>query len=181
VSTKFEDGDRYLGWMGAQEAIGLTDDGRERLRGICMSVNEAITKRAKAANLDNWDGKIEVDDLFMILDTLGTLDECRYTYRLNGRPLHVSKELLRQYYHLTQPEWEEAIKSYKDSGIENWRELVLKSVGGPKPLPRSLLEIVSNMYMSAANALIQTNAFSAAPTLDEVMREYERYMEALKQ
>ena len=56
---------------------------------------------------------------FMIVDVVGTLDECRFTY--DG--MHVSKEIARQFYKKTSwyNDLEQAKKEAEAKGIEDWK------------------------------------------------------------
>jgi phosphoribosylaminoimidazole-succinocarboxamide synthase len=108
VSTKLEEGDRYLTWREAQQLAGLTDSEIEEVKEVLLKVDETITEIAAKAGLVNEDGKIELafDDkrMLMVADVVGTLDECRFTYQ----GLHVSKEVARIYYRRT--EWAEQME-----------------------------------------------------------------------
>ncbi len=76
--------------------------------------------------MKNEDGKIELafDDKrkLMVVDVIGTLDECRFTYE----GVHVSKEIARQFYKKT--DWyndlEQAKKDAEAKGIQDWKALV---------------------------------------------------------
>ncbi|MEM2335343.1 MAG: phosphoribosylaminoimidazolesuccinocarboxamide synthase, partial [Candidatus Bathyarchaeia archaeon] len=136
VSTKLEESDRYISWREAKEIAGLTDEEVEEVKALLFEVNRSITEIAERAGLMNEDGKIELafDPMrqLMVVDVVGTLDECRFT--LNE--FHVSKEVARIYYRRTiwAKEVEEAKKIAREKGIENWRTLV--KVPPPKLDPR---------------------------------------------
>ena len=93
VSTKLEETDRYVTWTEAQKIAGLTDAELVDVKSVLLKADETITKAASNAGLKNEDGKIELafDDKrkLMLVDVLGTLDECRFTF--GG--VHVSKEV----------------------------------------------------------------------------------------
>jgi phosphoribosylaminoimidazole-succinocarboxamide synthase len=171
VSTKLEEGDRYVSWKEAQKIAGLTDGELEEVKSVLLKVDETITEIASKAGLVNEDGKIELafDPLrrLMVVDVVGTLDECRFTY--NG--LHVSKEIARIYYRRTEwaKEVEEAKKKAKEQGIENWKRLV-KTV--PPKLDVKLKMLISQMYMAVANETTGKTLFDA-PKLAEVMRNFQ--------
>jgi phosphoribosylaminoimidazole-succinocarboxamide synthase len=176
VSTKLEEGDRYVSWSEAQRIASLTDREVDDVTTLLLKVNKTITRMTTRAGLENEDGKIELafdpSRRLMIVDIVGTLDECRFTY--NG--LHVSKEIARQYYRNT--EWyravEEAKKKASEKGVENWKKLVK-----PKPprLNPQLKTIISQMYEAAANELTHRKMFSA-PKLGEIVKRYEKYRSA---
>ncbi|MEM1550662.1 MAG: phosphoribosylaminoimidazolesuccinocarboxamide synthase [Candidatus Bathyarchaeia archaeon] len=171
VSTKLEESDRYISWREAKEIAGLTDEEIEDVKAILFVVNETINEIAKGASLVNEDGKIELafDPMrqLMVVDVVGTLDECRFTY--NG--LHVSKEVARIYYRRTEwaREVEEAKKMAREKGIEDWRTLV--KIPPPKLRPR-LKTLISQMYMAAANELTRKSFFKV-PRLVDVLEELQ--------
>ena len=173
VSTKLEEGDRYISWAEAQQIAGLADEELEEVRNLLSTVDDAITEIAANAGLANEDGKIELafDPLrrLMVVDIVGTLDECRFTY--NG--LHVSKEIARQFYKKT--EWykdvKEAKRTAKDKGVEEWKTLC--ELPPPKLDPK-LKTILSEIYMAAANALTSRHLFDV-PDLAEIVKKYTEY------
>lgn len=173
VSTKLEEGDRYISWAEAQQIAGLTDEELKEIKSLLLTVDDTITEIAANAGLENEDGKIELafDPLrrLMVVDVVGTLDECRFTY--NG--LHVSKEIARQFYKKT--EWhkdvEEAKRIAKDNGIEEWKTLCKLQ---PPKLDPELKTIISEIYMAAANALTNRQLFDV-PNLAEIVKKYREY------
>ncbi len=175
VSTKLEEGDRYLSWAEAQKIAGLTDEELEEIKSLLLKVDETVTEIAAKAGLENEDGKIELafDPLrrLLVVDVTGTLDECRFTY--NG--LHVSKEIARQFYKKT--EWcknvEEAKRLAKDKGVVEWKNLCTLK---PPKLDAELKIIISEMYMAAANALTNRKLFDV-PNLAEIVKKYRDYLE----
>jgi len=102
----------------------------------------------------------------MVVDVVGTLDECRFTY--DG--WHVSKEIARQFYRKTG--WcrdvEEAKKRAQIEGVQDWRKLC-PSI--PSKLDPTLKIIMSEMYMAAANELTSRKLFDV-PSLAEVIKKY---------
>ena len=173
VSTKLEEGDRYVSWVEAQQIAGLTDEEVEEIKSLLLKVDDTITEIAAKAGLENEDGKIELafDPLrrLMVVDVVGTLDECRFTY--GG--LHVSKEIARQFYKKT--EWYKAVEEAKrvanDKGIEEWKTICKLQ---PPKLDPKLKTIISEMYMAAANALTNRKLFDV-PNLAEIVKKYREY------
>ena len=173
VSTKLEEKDRYVTWTEAMEIAGTTHGELSEIKRVLSSVDAAITQIASRAGLKNEDGKIELafDDerQLMVVDVVGTLDECRFTY--DG--LHVSKEIARQFYRKT--EWfkdvEEAKKKAEAEGVQDWKKLCRSS---PSKLDPELNTIISEMYLAASNELTQKKMFDA-PTLSEVIKKYKAY------
>jgi phosphoribosylaminoimidazole-succinocarboxamide synthase len=178
VSTKLEESDRYVGWAEAQRIAGLTDEELEEVKRLLLCVDETITEIAAKAGLVNEDGKVELafdpQRRLMVVDVVGTLDECRFTY--NG--LHVSKEIARIYYRKTEwaREVEKAKKKAKQQGIEDWKKLVKTK---PPKLDPPLRNIISQMYLATANELTKKKIF-AAQKLAKIVKEYEKRQQLLK-
>ena len=51
VSTKLEEGDRYLTWREAQQLAGLTDSEVEEIKEVLLKVDETITEIASEVGL----------------------------------------------------------------------------------------------------------------------------------
>jgi len=173
VSTKLEETDRYVTWGEAQKIAGLMKDEVEQVKDVLSKVNDVISKIAANAGLLNEDGKIELgfDDerMLIIVDVVGTLDECRFTYK----GLHVSKEIARQFYRKT--DWygdvEEAKKRADMEGMKDWRKLCKSS---PPKLDPRLRIIIGEMYMAATNELTKSRIFDV-PRLADVVKKYQDY------
>lgn len=173
VSTKLEETDRYITWTEAKKIAGLTDQELSDVKAVLLKADEIITKVASRAGLKNEDGKIELafDDKrkLMVVDVVGTLDECRFTY--DG--VHVSKEVARQFYKKTSwyNDLEEAKKTAEAKGIQDWKALCKSQ---PPKLNPKLKTIISEMYMAAANEMTNHKMFEA-PKLAEVITKYKEY------
>jgi phosphoribosylaminoimidazole-succinocarboxamide synthase len=173
VSTKLEEGDHYVSWAEAQRIAGLMDGELEEVKSLLFRVDGLITKLASRAGLVNEDGKIELafdpSRRLMVVDVLGTLDECRFTYNR----LHVSKEIARQYYR--QTEWyrevEEAKKNAAAEGVEDWKKLVKTK---PPKLDQTLKSIITQMYLATANEITKKEMFDV-PKLAEIVKKYEKH------
>jgi len=169
VSTKLEDKDRYVTWEEAKGLAGLTYSEVVEIRDLLLKVDAMITELAARADLVNEDGKIELafdpSRKLMIVDVVGTLDECRFTH--NG--LHVSKEIARQYYNKT--EWykdvEEAKKKAEKEGIRDWKKLVKTQ---PPKLDPKLRTMISQMYKAATNEITGARMFEV-PKLADIVKE----------
>jgi len=174
VSTKLEETDRYVTWHEAEKIACLTEEELEKIKSVLLYVDEAITEMASKAGLKNEDGKIELafDDNreLMIVDVVGTLDECRFTYE--GMP--VSKEIARQFYKKTS--WYAALEQAKQEaeakGIQDWQSLCCSQ---PPNLDPKLKALISEMYMAAANETTGHKLFNA-PLLTQVIADYKSYM-----
>lgn len=164
LSTKLETTDRYLTWAEARQIASLSTPELEELQRLTMLINQTITHEAQRIGLFNEDGKVEFgfDEQrnFILVDALGTLDECRFTYE--GLP--VSKEITRIYYRKTA--WYRDVEAAKNLDRLNWKALVKSS---PSPLPPKLAEAIAHIYKAYANALCQRQWFEV-PSLSEVLK-----------
>ena len=173
VSTKLEETDRYLTWVEAQKFAGLTDLELEDIKAVLLKADKTITKAASNAGLKNEDGKIELafDDKrkLMLVDVLGTLDECRFTYE----NIHVSKEVARQFYKKTgwYNDLEQAKKDAEAKGVQDWKSLCKSQ---PPKLDLKLKTIISQMYMAAANEITNMKLFDT-PKLAKVINAYRDF------
>lgn len=171
VSTKLEDKDRYLTWDEAREIAGLTVEEIEDVKALLLQVDKLITQIAFKADLENEDGKIELafnpERRLMVVDVVGTLDECRFTY--NG--LHVSKEIARQFYRKSAwyADVEEAKRAAEEKGVSDWKSLCKSQ---PPRLDLGLKRSISQMYMATANELME-HRFFEVPSLTEVVNDYK--------
>ncbi|MBU1486885.1 hypothetical protein KKH56_02385 [bacterium] len=116
--------------------------------------------------LTNEDGKIECGfDLrrcLVVVDVLGTLDECRFTCEV----LPVSKEIARIYYRNT--EWYLAVEEAKKRDRQRWKEICRLS---PQPLPGRLKQAISQIYCACTNEITQKEWFKDVPPLKEILKE----------
>jgi phosphoribosylaminoimidazole-succinocarboxamide synthase len=174
VSTKLEETDRYVTWEEAKKIAGISNIELIAVKNILAKVNDTITEMACHAKLDNEDGKIELafdnERKLMVVDVVGTLDECRFTY--DG--VHVSKEVARQFYKKTgwYRDVEDAKKAAETQGIRDWKALCKSQ---PPKLDAPLNAIISGMYMAAANELTRRRLFDV-PSLAEIIKKYKEYM-----
>lgn len=160
-STKFEESDRYLDVDEADDIAGRASI--DRLRELARTVNACISDRASDAELEHLDGKIEClyhQGTVKVADVAGTLDENRFAYE--GHQL--SKEVVRQYYKRTDPEWVAAVsaakREAKERDIADWRDLCERE---PTPLPGAVVDTVARMYGAAANAYLDRYLFDVPP------------------
>ena len=174
VSTKLEEADRYVTWDEAKKIAGLTTPEVADVKAVLSKVDDAISRISSHAGLENEDGKIELafnsDRRLMVVDVVGTLDECRFTY--GG--VHVSKEVARQFYKKTvwYSDVEEAKKTAETQGVKDWKALCKSQ---PPKLDAPLKTVISEMYMAAANELTDRKLFDT-PRLAEVIKKYKEYV-----
>jgi len=157
VSTKLEVTDRYISWSEAKDICYLSDEELEQMKTIVATVNKLITEEARRIGLFNEDGKIELgfDEKrqFIIIDALGTLDECRFTFE--GLP--VSKEIARLFYR--QTDWSKEVETAKSIDRINWKS----RVQNPPPLPGEILKAISQIYQAYTNELTGRQWFDVPP------------------
>ena len=170
-STKFEDQDRYLDRAEADRIAGKAD--LDALESCAREVNRVITDRAETVGFTHQDGKIEClyhDGSIAVGDVAGTFDENRFSR--DG--VQLSKEVIRQFYRESDPEWVEAVKTAKRDALASdspdWHEDVSIQ---PKPLPEHVLRHVSNMYAAGANTYLGRDLFDA-PDLETVLEHIRR-------
>ena len=137
---------------------------------MALAVNEVLNRQAEALGFHHEDGKIEClyhEGTVTVADVVGTFDENRFAY--DGQ--EVSKEVIRQYYRRTDPEWVGAVSDAKSEaraeGVADWRELCERS---PESLPEGVLDAVSDLYTAGANAYTGTEWFDAPAVDDAVER-----------
>ncbi|MFD1598187.1 phosphoribosylaminoimidazolesuccinocarboxamide synthase [Halobellus rarus] len=165
-STKYEEQDRYLSRQEADRIAGVAD--LDALGDLALAVNDALNRRAEERRFVHEDGKIEClyhDGEIKVADVVGTFDENRFSY--GGQ--EISKEVVRQYYKRTDPEWVEAVSDAKsrarEAGVADWRTLCERS---PESLPADVLDAVSDLYAAGTNAYIGTEWFDAPDIEDAV-------------
>ncbi len=174
ISTKLEMKDRYISLKEGKEIACLSDGEVSQMREILFVINETISEEVRKIGVENEDGKIELgftpEREFIVVDVIGTPDECRFTY--NG--INLSKEIARQYYRKTKwyEEVERAKNKAKDIGIDDWKSLCKLK---PEKLPEKLKKIIENIYKSFANELTGKKFFSTPP-LKEIIQEYSSYL-----
>ncbi|MBI2529641.1 MAG: phosphoribosylaminoimidazolesuccinocarboxamide synthase [Candidatus Diapherotrites archaeon] len=168
VSTKLEVGDRYLTWEEARELAKISQKQIEEIKETAIRIDDFITKKAESLGLEHADGKVEFaispKNEIMLVDVAGTLDEDR----MLSDGVHVSKQVLRDYYKTTP--WADAMIKAKESGKpqESWPR--------PEALPKELLEIVSNMYKSVCEAWCGIKIWNA-PGIEEIVHSYKDFHE----
>jgi len=167
-STKLEATDRYLSWAEAAQISGMSKPELEKLQTTTRLINDLISKQTKAVGLFNEDGKVEfafdMNRNLMLVDVLGTPDECRFTS--DGIP--VSKEVARIYYRKTP--WFKDLETAKVKDRVNWKKHVASQ---PPKLPKRLFELIGHLYQSTCNEITQRRWFAvpALPTILQYIRE----------
>ncbi|MDI6631717.1 MAG: phosphoribosylaminoimidazolesuccinocarboxamide synthase [Bacillota bacterium] len=169
VSTKLEAADRYINWEEARAIAGLAETEIEEIRRVTLAVNDLITAEAKKLGLFNEDGKVEFgfdqNRALILVDALGTLDECRFTFE--GIP--VSKEIARMFYR--QTEWSREVEEAKKKNKIGWKDLVKAA---PPQLPERLKNAIAMIYKAYTNELTGRKWFDTPP-LKEVLAEIKEF------
>ena len=168
VSTKLEASDRYLNWESAKDIARLSEEEVAEMKRVTTRINDLITKEARRIGLVNEDGKVEFgfdeDRNLMVVDVVGTLDECRFTY--DGMP--VSKEIARIFYRSTS--WYESVETAKKKDNVGWKKLVVRK---PPSLPSSLKDLVSMLYKASCNEMTQRIWFPDVPSVKAILDEIQ--------
>lgn len=166
VSTKLEITDRYMSWQEAQAISAVTSDELETLKSATRKINSLISAQIHPAGLVNEDGKVEygydTGRNLMLVDILGTPDECRFTYQ----GMQVSKEVARTYYRKT--DWYKKVEQAKEKDRANWKSLV----PDPPALPVRLHELISQLYQSVCNEITGRKWFNT-PDLKSILEEMQ--------
>lgn len=167
VSTKLEASDRYVSWEEARELAALSRREQDEINQVLQLVNSLITEETGKAGLKNLDGKIELafDSAreLMVVDALGTPDECRFSYR----GFSVSKEAVRKYYR--QTDWYQELKEKKSESTVNWKE----GISEPPALPEQVLNMVAQLYMACTNLVTGQEWFEDVAPLEEIKKSLE--------
>jgi hypothetical protein len=139
----------------------------------------------KRIGMDLWDGKLEFvfdpgahpsERTISLGDVPGPLDEVRVLAGGQQR----SKQFVRDVYEKRQPEWVAACRSESERGGE-WQQRLIERGLVPKPLAPAELDLASGIYTSTANALWGRNIIPGAPSMEEVDREYRKFLAATNQ
>jgi len=171
VSTKLESSDRYMNWNEAKEISHLSSQEMDEIKKITLLINQLINEEAKKIGLKYEDGKIELafDERrkLLVVDVLGTLDECRFTFE----SMPVSKEIARIYYRKT--DWhKELMEAKKQYGL-NWKEKVSTK---PSPLPADLKKLISMAYCAFANEVTGRIWFSGIPSMKKILKRISTFI-----
>jgi phosphoribosylaminoimidazole-succinocarboxamide synthase len=162
VSTKLEVTDRYMDWQEAQKISAISDSEMKTLKDATKEINSLISNRVEKVGLKNEDGKVEfaydINRNLMLVDILGTPDECRFTFE----GMQVSKQVARNYYRKT--DWYDQIERAKEQDRHNWK----KMVDSPPKLPPRFFELISQLYQSVCNEVTEREWFNV-PSLKSIL------------
>jgi phosphoribosylaminoimidazole-succinocarboxamide synthase len=170
ASTKLEETDRYMNWREAQDIADLSETELGQIRNITMMINDLISQEVTKVGLTNEDGKVEYgfdpQRHLMLLDVLGTPDECRFNYQ----GMAVSKEVARIWYR--KSDWFKEIEEAKQKDRTNWKPLVKNP---PPPLPERFLELVENAYQAFCNEVTDREWYQV-PSLKTILTEMQEWL-----
>jgi len=171
ISTKLEVSDRYITWKKAEKIVNLDRNEIGKIKKIVLLIDELISREVERTGIINEDGKVEFgfneERKLMVVDALGTLDECRFTFK--GIPL--SKEIARIFYRKTT--WYQDIEKAKKKDKIKWKKLVKTS---PPFLSPRLKELISILYCSFTNEITQREWFKNIPSLKEILKEIKEFL-----
>ncbi len=169
VSTKLESSDRYISWSEAKKIAGLSDNEHQEILNLLSRVNQLITEEAEKVGLKNLDGKIEIafdeNRELMVVDALGTPDECRFAYD----DFSISKEAIRKHYRDT--EWYQEVTEAKKNKGPDWKSKVDLS---PEPLPENILKLVSHLYMACTNEITGKEWFKNVASFSQIKEKLSK-------
>jgi len=169
ISTKLEATDRYITFNEAKEIANLSEEELQEIKEKTLLINKLISEEAEKIGLFNEDGKVEFgfdeERNLILVDALGTLDECRFTYE----QIPISKEIARSYYRKTS--WYEEVEKAKKLDKINWKQLVKEK---PPNLPKELKTLIENIYLSYCNEITKREWFSSPP-LKELLLSLKKF------
>lgn len=183
-STKFDPrGDLYdLGKENYIKIAGLSKKEMDLIDCMTRAIAYLLYTEYKRIGMDLWDGKLEYifapgdgEREIHVGDVAGTPDEVRILWK--GQQW--SKEFGRQIYRRKQPEWVNACSEESKRGGD-WQARILEKGLTPKHLTKIELDLFSGIYTSIANELWGKSVISSAPTIEEVEKDYKRYIKSLK-
>lgn len=169
--TKLEPKDRLLSWQEAVVMSGLTGEQFDDLVELSGDIALGLFVIFAERGIELWDGKVEMitqGDQVLLADSIGP-DELRLLFNR----VHLSKEMIRQYYRGS--EWEVAIKDAqrqaKTEITRGWKEIAVKDFHAkPAPLPPSFKKLVDYLYGVLANTLVDSPLFPDHPDINEFVR-----------
>jgi phosphoribosylaminoimidazole-succinocarboxamide synthase len=143
VTTKLEKTDRNLSTEEALKISGVTQQGYQEMKELCLKIDDRINSEVRKRGLIHVDGKKEFaydkNRNLMVIDTFGTADEDRFwdakEYE-QGRYVERSKEFVRQYYRNTG--YHEALYKARKEG---------KAEPDIPPLPDNMVKQASDIYV----------------------------------
>ena len=181
--SKLESKDRLLTWQEATTIANLSAEQFEQLIERALDTALALHVLFASHNLELWDGKLEFvldcqSGQLLLADSVGP-DEVRLLY--NG--IHLSKEVLRQYYRPTA--WYKSLATARTiatkNGQEDWQQICREELKqSPQPLPTDLKSLVNQLYGVLTNELLGQPVFASHPNLKDFTTQLEKTLSNYK-
>ena len=180
-STKLEPIDRYLSYTEAKYISGMSEEEFKNLLLLSKKLANKLTSIISKMELRLWDGKFEfafdkknsVVRSFKLVDSIG-LDELRIT----KDNIHISKELLRQFYQETS--WLNNISSYKFKYGDEWKKWMINDNINPRKLDYQLKRLISQMYIAFSSDLKLIQMNKKPIHINDWYKSYKSYREEIK-
>ncbi len=168
--TKLEPTDRFLTSQEAYFISALTESQFAGLYDTALLVSLWLYRFFAQRGIELWDGKFEfawTPEGIILVDSIGP-DELR----LLRHQVHLSKELIRQFYRSTP--WEHAVREAKlladTRPGEDWKDICQQELGqAPSALPSSQKHLVDNLYGALVNHLFDAPYIGSAVALDALI------------
>lgn len=171
VSTKLEEQDRYITWKEVLKTGILNEAEIASIKEWMREIDQCISREVGKIGLKNEDGKVELaftpERELMVVDVVGTPDECRFTFQ----NYQMSKEIVREFYRKTK--WYEEVKQAKEKSQIGWKGLVKEE---PPRLPPQFLQLVSWLYQRIAIDLTEREWFTGVPSLSQIFQELSYFL-----
>lgn len=169
VSTKLEQGDRYLSWEEAQEMAKLSASELAELKSKTLQINSYLNKKARAVGLGHADGKVEFalnpKRELILVDVCGTPDENRFLFK----GVNMGKQVLRDYYAKEHADWVAELEKAKKAKVQK------SEYPSPPKLPAELVDVVSVIYKSVASAWTGEK-IRGAKKIEDAVADYRAFM-----
>jgi len=177
--SKLEPMDRILAAELALNISGLTPNEFMTLHRYTLLLAMFCLAVFHRAKLKLWDGKFEfirIGGAVKLADSI-TIDELRLTSKNN---IQLSKEPLRQYYKLNNPEFVGALEQAKKMKLHgdprSLAEIVEQDYSAsPKPIDKPFIEVVRDMYIAVTEEIAGTGLFGKYKPLSKVMPLVKKY------
>lgn len=182
-TSKLESKDRLLNWQEASSMSNLSAHHFEQLVELALDTALALHDLFASRHLELWDGKLEFvfdcqTEQLLLADSVGP-DEVRLLF--NG--IHLSKEVLRQYYRPTA--WYKSLDAARTIAAKNaqedWQSICRDQLKqSPKPLPADLKILVDQLYGTLTNEIFARQIFPAHPPLKDFTVQLEKTLSHYK-
>ncbi len=168
--TKLEPLDRFLPLQEAFVISGLSEVQFTQLYEQTVLLALWLYDCFAQKGIALWDGKFEFawsPEGLMLVDSIGP-DELRL--KVDG--VHLSKEMIRQFYRGTS--WEKALqtakKQYQSHPGTDWKAYCQTELGqSPQPLVSTQKALVDNLYGSLANRVFEKSLVETSMTFEEMI------------